>query len=268
MINKIAAIVRKDFLMESSYKTAFVSGFLGIVVNLLVFFFIDKLFGHRIAPHLEPFGIGFFPYVMLNMGFFHYIGIGAGSFAARIRQEQLQGTLESLFLTPTETPTLLTGMGIWSFVYASLNVLIYAAMGYFLFNIDFSGVNIASFIIVLILTIVSFSSLGIISASFILIIKKGNPVEWLLNSVEAILGGVYFPVTILHTSLQALAQCLPITHAIRALQLAVYQGYSIYDLKTEITVLALFSAVLLPLSGWIFERSLERVRRMGGLGQY
>jgi ABC-2 type transport system permease protein len=268
MLNKIFAILKKDFFNESSYRTAFVSSFIGVVMNLLIFYFIDKLFGPRIAPHLQPYSVGFFPYVMLNMGFFHYIGLGAGSYAARIRQEQMQGTLESLLLTPTRTPTLLLGMGLWNFCYATINALIYAGLGYWLFQIDFSQVNRLSLFVILIVTIISFSSIGIISASIILVVKKGNPVEWMLNSAEAILGGVYFPITVMHISLQAVAQCLPMTYAIRALQLAVYQGYTLSALRTEILVLVFFSAALAPLSVWIFSKALDHVRRRGSLAHY
>ncbi len=268
MLNKIFALFKKDLWNESSYKIAFISSFAGVTLNLFIFFFIDKLFGRQIAPHLKPYATEFFPYVMLNMGLFHYIGVGAGSYAARIRQEQMQGTLESLFLTPTRTVTLLLGMGLWNLCYATINVLIYAGLGRWLFHIDFTQTNILSLLVIMILTIISFGSIGIISASIILVIKKGNPVEWLLNSAEAILGGVYFPVAVLHTSLQAVAHCLPITYAIRALQLAVYQGYSLSALKSELLVLSLFSITLAPLSGWIFHKALNHVRRRGNLSHY
>jgi len=268
MLTKIIAILKKDFLNESSYKTAFLSGFIGVAFNLLIFFFIDKLFGHQITPHLKKYNTNFFPYVMLNMGFFHYIGIGAGSFATRIRQEQMQGTLESLFLTPTKTSTLLLGMALWNLIYATLTVLIYIGLGIWLFHINLTQINILSVIVIMILTIISFGSIGIISASFILVIKKGNPVEWLINSVEALLGGVYFPITVLPVTFQLIAQCLPITYAIRALQLAVYQGHSIASLKYEILALIGFSIILAPLSAWLFQKALRHVRRQGDLSHY
>ncbi len=268
MPHKLFAILKKDFLNESSYKTAFLSNFLGVAANLLIFYFIDKLFGNKISPHLQQYGTSFFPYVMLNMGFFHYIGIGASSFTTRIRQEQMQGTLESLFLTPTKTLTLLLGMSLWNFLHATLTLLIYIGLGLWLFQINLSQTNILSAMTIMFLTVISFSSIGIISASFILVIKKGNPVEWLFNSVEAILGGVYFPIAVMPITLQLLAKCLPITYAVRAIQLSVYQGYSLELLRKEVSALAVFCLILTPVSLWCFQKALHHVRRQGSLSHY
>jgi ABC-2 type transport system permease protein len=67
--------------------------------------------------------------------------------------------------------------------------------------------------------------------------------------------------------LQMIARCLPITHAIRAMQLAVFRGSRLSDLRTEVTILGLFSLILLPLSIRVFSRALNQARRSGTLHQ-
>ena len=268
MLRKIAAFLKKDFLFESSYTLAFLFNIFGVFASVITYFFIDRLFGHRIAMHLEEFGVGFFPYVLLSMAFFSYIGTGIGSFSTRIQAEQMQGTLEAILLTPTKVSTILLSLAAWNLILATFDMMIYLLLGIFLFRIDFSGVNLASAFTILILSITSFSALGILSASFILVFKRGNPVSWIITSLEGVLGGVYFPVTVLPRWLQALAQFFPITHAIRAIELAVYRGYTISQLAREIFFLALFTIVLLPVSLAVFTKSLAAARRDGSLGQY
>ena len=233
MIRKIFAILKRDFLIEASYKLAFLFDIFSVLVSILTYFFIDKLFGHKITPHLEEFGVNYFSYVLLSMAFFSYIGVGLGSFSARIRSEQLTGTLESLLLSPTRIATILLGMWCWNFIFATLDVAIYIVCGIFLFNINFSNINFISTFIILILTVISFSSLGVLSASFILVLKKGNPVAWVINTFEGLLGGVYFPISVLPVFLQFIAKFLPITYAIRGMELAVYRGYTLSELKSE-----------------------------------
>ncbi len=268
MFSKIYALIKKDFLIEASYKTAFFFNVFSVVATLLTYFFIDKLFGHRIAPHLEKFGVSYFSYVLLSMAFFSYIGVGLGSFSARIRSEQMQGTLESLLLTPTKIGVLLMSMALWNLIFATLDVIIYIGMGIFLFKIDFSNVNILATMVILILTIISFSSLGIISASFVLIFKRGNPVGWIINTLEGLLGGVYFPITVMPSSFQLIAKCFPITYAIRAMEFAVYRGYNIFQIKNELLFLIFFSLILIPLSLYSFKYALRKTRLKGGLLQY
>jgi len=268
MLRKIIALLKKNFLIETSYKLSFLFNILSVFATILTYFFINKLFGHKISSHLETFGVNYFSYVLLSMAFFSYIGVGIGSFSARIRSEQMQGTLESLLLTPTKIGVLLMSMALWNLIFATLDVFIYIGLGIFLFKINFSAINIASTIVILILTIISFSSLGIISASFILIFKRGNPVGWIINTLEGLLGGVYFPVTVMPLPLQLIAKCFPITHAIRAMQLAVYKGYSIFQIKNELLFLIFFSLALIPFSLYSFKFALRRAREQGSLLQY
>jgi len=268
MLNKILAIIKKDFLQESSYRFALLLNLAGMAASLSIYYFIDRLFAGQLAPHLKAYGVSYFSYVLVGLAFFSYIGVGLGSFSTRIRDEQLQGTLEFLLLTPTGAWTLLVGMGIWNLCFATLQLVSYAALGILIFQVNFSQINVLSTLAVLFLTIVTFSSLGILSASVILIFKRGNPIDWLLSTTEGILGGVYFPITVLPVSLQFLAQLLPITYAIRALQLTVYQGASLAEIRGDLLVLTLFAISLFPLSLYTFSAALKRAKHKGTLAQY
>ena len=268
MFRKIFALIKKDLLIETSYKLSFLLNIFSVVATLLTYFFIDKLFGRRMTEHLEEFGVNYFSYVLLSIAFFGYIGVGIGSFSARIRSEQVQGTLESLLLTPTKVSIILASFGLWNLIFATLDVGIYVGIGIFFFKIDFSNINIISTVVILILTVFSFGSLGIISASFIIVFKRGNPVGWVINTVEGLLGGIYFPITVMPAWIQLLAKFLPITHAIRAMQLAVYKGCSVGELRNEIGFLVIFCMLLIPLSFASFKYALKKARKQGSLIQY
>lgn len=268
MLEKPLAFLKKDFLQESSYKLSFVFSIFGVLVGVLSYFFIDKMFGQRMVTGLQEFSVNYFSYVLLSMAFFSYIGIGMGSFSAHIQTEQAQGTLEAILLTPTRISTFLFSLTVWNLILATIQMAVYIILGAYLFKIDFSRVNMLSALVILILSITSFSAMGIISAGFIMVFKRGNPVEWIIGSMEGLLCGVYFPVTVLPAWLQFLAKFFPITYAIRAIQLSVYRGYSLAQLKEETGFLLLFSIILLPLSLALFKYGLKKARRDGSLAQY
>ena len=268
MFNRVLAFLKKDFLIESSYKLSFLLNIFTVLVSILGYFFIDKLFGHRMVNHLDEFGVNYFSYVLLSMAFFSYIGVGLGSFANRIRIEQMQGTLEAVLLTPTKVSTILFSLALWNLCFATLDMTIYILLGIFLFKIDFTNVNLVSTLVILFLTITSFSGLGILSASFIMVFKRGNPVGWVISSLEGLIGGVYFPIAVMPDWLQFLARFFPITYAIRAIELAVYKGFGLVQLTKEISFLILFSCLLLPLSFASFKFALKRARCQGSLLQY
>lgn len=268
MIKQLAAFLKKDFLAESSYKISFIFNVFGVLVSVLSYFFIDKLFGRTMVGHLEEFSVNYFSYVLLSMAFFSYIGVGIGSFSSRIQSEQIQGTLEAILLTPAKISIILLSMALWNLIFATFDLAIYITLGVYLFKLDFTQINVLSTVVILVLTIFSFSGLGILSASFVIILKRGNPFGWLINNLEGLLGGVYFPVTVLPPWLQLIARCFPITYAIRAIQLAVYKGYSLIQLRSEIAPLLFFSILLLPLSLRLFKYALKKSRLSGSLTHY
>ena len=73
MIKKIFALIKKDFLIECSYKFSFLLSFFTVIASILTYYFIDKLFGWKMAESLQEFGVSYFSYVLLSMAFFSYI---------------------------------------------------------------------------------------------------------------------------------------------------------------------------------------------------
>lgn len=268
MNNKVLAFIKKEFLTESSYKLAFFFNIFGTLTSLLMFYFIDRLFGGRMVPHLEAYGGSYFSYVLIGIAFFGYVGTGLGSLSGRIRSEQVLGTLESVLMTPTKISTLVVAMSLWNIIIASVDVIIYLLFGVLLFGVDLGNANLLSCLVILVLTTISFNALGILSASFIIVLKRGNPISWIMSTASGLLGGVYFPITVLPHWLRFFSYFLPITYSIRAMQLAVYKGYGLRQLAVEITVLAIFSLILIPVSLASFRAALNRAKRDGSLLSY
>jgi ABC-2 type transport system permease protein len=266
--SQISAFIKKDFLVEKSYKLSFALGALSTFSGILVFYFTDKLFGRALTPYLNEYGTGYFAYVFTASAFFGYIGTGAGSYSERIRIEQLQGTLEAQLAAPIKTLTLLFSLTAWNFIFATFELLIYAAAGVFLFKLDFSNANLPALAAVFFLSAISFAALGILSSCFVLLFKRGNPAAWVLNNFEGLLGGVYFPTAVLPLWLQGLSKLLPITYAVKAFELALHKGAGVHELRGELLILSAFAAALAPLSLLAFDKAIERARRDGTLAQY
>ena len=123
-------------------------------------------------------------------------------------------------------------------------------------------------ILIQLLTVLAFNSLGIMSASFIMVFKRGNPLTMIMNTASNLLGGVYYPVTVLPSWLGAFAHLVPTTYSLRAMRLAVLQGYSLRALAPDMLVLTLFSAVLFPLSMVAFRLAVRKARMDGSLTQF
>ena len=263
--HKVWAYVKKEFLIELSYKFAFLLYVFGVFTSVATYFFIDRLFGSRVVPDLEPFGTPYFAYVLVGNAFFAYVGAAIGGVSGYLASEQSRGTLEVLFATPTRLRVLLLAMAIWNTLYASVEAVAYFFVGALAFGVDFSQINWGTLLSVSGLVIVVFNSIGLIEAAFILVFKRGAVVAWVVNGAWALLGGVFFPVTVLPDWLQLISALNPITYAIRALQLGIYRGTPVTELGQEIAVLTLFAVAFVPLGLLSWSWAVRRARTEGTL---
>jgi ABC-2 type transport system permease protein len=156
----------------------------------------------------------------------------------------------------------------WDYLFTTLKVFIYLILGVGFLNVQFGEVNYLAAFVILLLTIITFSSLGIIAASFIMVLKRGDPITWAFNALSTLLGGVYYPITILPGWMQIIARFFPITYALEAMRKALLSSATFAELLPEIVALSLFSVVLLPLSLAIFKYAVRRAKIDGSLTHY
>jgi len=240
----------------------------GIVTTTLTFYFISKLFGNVVNPYMAKYETDYFPFVIIGIAFSTYLYTAISSFSGNLRMEQVTGTLEMLLLTPTRVRELIIGMSLWDFVFASSRVFGYLLIGIFFLGLDVSNINLAAAIVVLIFTVISFSSLGVISAAIIMLFKKGAPFAWFISTFSSLFGGTYFPIEVLPAHLRFISYLLPITYSLRSLRFSILNGYSLWEIKGDLFVLIIYSVILVPVSIFVFKIALKRAKVSGSLAHY
>ena len=262
------AFVKRDFSRDISYRLSFLMQLGGIFFNIAVFYFMSRLLGDSVAPQLEEYGGDYFSFVLIGLAFTGFMGISLSNFAQSIREGQMMGTLEMMLLSPTRLSVILMSSSLWGFVLTIFRVVMYLIVGSLLFGADLSNTNIGGAILIMMLSVLSFSGIGILSAAVVLLVKKGDPVAWLLGSASSLLAGVYYPVTVLPQWLEPVSRILPLTYALDSIRLVVLQGYSLSEVRNDIFVLLGFVIVLTPLSLMAFRAALKRAKKDGSLIQY
>ncbi len=267
-MGKLRAIFIRDFQSEISYKTSFILQFAGIFVTVLLWYFMAKFIGNAVKVTVSGKPADYFAFVLIGIAAMRFLNTASSSFSTRLRNEQMTGTLEAMIITPTSIPTIVFSWAGWDFFMALISMLITFLLGIFAFGMKINIAGLPVFFLVLTLTVLAFSSVGILSASFIMVLKKGDPVNFLVTNVSALLGGVFFPVDILPEWLQYIAKAIPITWALDAMRKSLIHGCGFHGTSKEILILAGFVAALLPLSLLIFRWALGKAKRDGTLVQY
>ncbi len=265
---KVWAFLRRDWHIEASYRLAFLLQFLGIFFSVFLFYYLSQLIHAEDIPSLQAYGGDYFAFVLIGIAFSGYFGVGLSSFARNIRAAQTTGTLEAMLLTPTRLSTIILSSCLWDYLLTTLRMVIYLALGVLAFDIRIGGGNYGVALLTLLLSVITFSSLGIIAASFIIVLKRGDPVTWLFSTVASLLGGVYYPIDVLPAWLQKLSALIPVTYALHAMRQALLAGADLHALWPDILALAGFCVILTPISLLIFRMAVYQARRDGSLAQY
>ncbi len=196
---------------------------------------------------------------------------GFSSLATAIRSEQSQGTLESVLMTPIGVPTLIIASSAWDFVLVTFHSFLYLFFGWLFFGVTYQGSFLLAFMF-LILTTLVLASLGIMSASFAMVFKRGDPFALILGTGSAFFSGVFFPTQLLSevagSAVANISRLIPTTHGLDGIRRVLIQGQGFAEVREPMMTLLLFLSILLPLSLWVFGRAVRRAKREGSLIQY
>ena len=273
VISKLWGFLCRDFLNELSYRTSFLLQITGSCLFVTTWFFISRFVARAFEAPADLPGVSYFAFVLVGFAFYQYLNATLTSFSAKIRREQLTGTLEAMLVTPTPASLVILGSTAWDFLMTTFRVAVVLGMGSLLAwssgaEIGLKAAGLPAFLLLLALTVVSFTGIGILSASFTIWLKRGDPVNYVITSASALLGGVFFQVEVMPDWLQRLAVLLPITHALRGIRRALLAGAGIADVAGEVQTLILFALALVPLGLAAFALALRRARVEGSLVQY
>jgi ABC-2 type transport system permease protein len=268
LIRKLFAFFRRDFAIQSSYSSAFFLQLAETLFSVATFYYLSRFVESPQLDRSLPVGQTYFAFVLVGIAFFDYMSVSLNAFDESILQARQNGTLEALLVTDTSLPVILGGAAVYPFVLMSLRTIIYLAWGVALFGFSTGAANWAGAAVVLAISIFAFAGLGILSASYLLVFKRGNPAKWILLGISGVVGGLMYPVSALPHWMQVVARAVPLTYSLEGLRAALLDGAGFGELWPTIRALAVFAAVLLPLSFYVFSWALRRTKITGTLTHF
>jgi ABC-2 type transport system permease protein len=270
LVGRVRAFVVRDFQLAVSYRLDFFMRILSILFITTTLYFISRIFAGSFATPYEQWRDPFLAWITA-LPFLNYFMVGFSSLANAIRSEQAQGTLEGVLMTPVGVPTLIVASSAWDFVQASFHSFLYLFFGWALFGVEYRGSFMLAVLFLLLTTLV-LASVGILSASFAMVFKRGDPLGMIIGTGSAFFSGVFFPAQLIRETagggLGFVSQLIPTTHGIEGIRRVLIQGQTFADVRGQLLTLLAYLVVVLPFSLWVFGRSVRRAKREGSLIQY
>jgi ABC-2 type transport system permease protein len=265
---KLPAFVRRDAKIALSYRVAFASDLLGLAAQIVVFSFIAKLvepdklptYGGTHVTYLEFVATG----IVINLA----LGALLYKVSGAIRQEQLQGTLESVLVTPTATATMQIGSVASTLLVVPLRATAMLGAIALVFGLQFDSGGILPALTIMAALVPFAWGLGLATGAAIVTFRRGTGLLGAGTTLLGLASGAVFPLALLPAWMAAIAQWNPLAIAIDGVRETLLGGAGWSEALSDIAVLLPLAGLTLAAGVWLFRLALDRERRRGTIGMY
>ena len=190
---------------------------------------------------------------------------GTGYF---IENQRGAGTLEVLFLAPTNRVTLLLGVALQDFVFSSIIIGVTVSLCSFAFGLNLNIVDPFGLLLCFILTVLALYAVGIFFASFFVLTRSANLLANFLQAPIMYFSGMNFPVNAIPKMFFFFSALIPITFGIDAFRKMSLAGASITMVWHDILALTIHVVIFSVLGVWGLKFAERQALKKGDIRFY
>jgi ABC-2 type transport system permease protein len=267
-LSKLFAFVRRDVLVLLSYRLAFLADVANLAFQSVTFYFVSLMVNPATMPEYGGTTASYMAFVGIGIAFGAFMQIGLGRVVSAIRNEQVLGTLESLFMTPTRPLTLQVGLVVYDLIYVPIRTAIFLGIVMGVFGVRFELDAVAPALAILLVFIPMVWGLGMLGAGAVLTFRRGSGIVGFVGAAVTVASGAYFPLDLLPEALATVFEASPVAVAFDAARRTLIGGEGWAEVSGGFLYIAVSAAVSLAVGLWAVWAAIRRERRMGTLSHY
>ncbi len=266
------AVVRREWLIFVRYPSWVISLFIWPVIFPLSYLLTARALSGRDGSGLAHFQAAtglqdYIGFIAIGTIIWMWQNVVLWNVGFSLRNEQLRGTLESNWLSPTWRFAYLLGASAPQLLSMLMFLTVSAIEFVLFFGVRFQG-SLWLTLLALLASIPSVYGLGFAFASLVITAREANAFVFLVRGLVMIFCGITFPISILPAWMQPIAKWLPQTYIIHAVRSASLSKDGLAGIAADLQALALFGAFWLTAGYLVFNWMERRARRSGAIGQY
>jgi ABC-2 type transport system permease protein len=208
-------------------------------------------------------------YMLIGSSVFTIVSLAFWHVAYWLRWEQETGTLEALYLSPTNRIWVVAGTALYSCTRSVMTAILAYLLGAIILGVNPITGQVGLALLFILVGVVPLYGLTLLFGALILKVKEANALINVMQWGVTFLMGVFFPIAFFPRFLRILALLFPptwMTNGVRSSLLGM--GYFFQEWYFDLAVLWGFM-LLTPLLGyWVFRRTETSIRRNEGVGQF
>ncbi len=271
-VRAFQAILRREWRIFTRYPSWMIALFIWPLIFPMMYILTARALsgpdGSGLAVFMKTTGASdFIGYIVIGTTVWMWQNIVLWDVGFSLRNEQMRGTLESNWLSPTWRFSYLLGHTGPQIVSMLMFISITALEFGLLFGVKLHG-SIWMILLVMLAAIPSIYGLGFAFASLVITVKEANAFVFLIRGLVMIFCGITFPISLLPGWMQSIAKWLPQTYLIHGMRAAAFSNAGITELLPDLIALLLFGSFWLVVGYSTFLWMERRARRTGAIGQY
>lgn len=266
------SMVRKELIIMARYPVEFVASFGQVFLIIAVFVLAGSTFTTTISSSSQKADSTYAGTVIYGFILFLFLSDTLWTIGYNIRREQIQGTLEQLYLSPANKFASLvsrvTTILLWTGLLSLTGMWL---MGRMLGSVPLNNVPLGLYI--LLFSLLGTFGIGFAFAALTLRIKEtANTLASFLQFAFLILCANFFPFSALPEPVRMISYIIPLSYSVDAFR-STLMGYplgfpELAPIHIEIIIVTLFGIVM-PIIGFFLYRSAENTaRRRGSLAEF
>ena len=260
-------LTRASWRTAKSYRFSFVLSFVSLLVTIIPVYFVATALQPFMATVIAEESREYFGFVLLGTLMLAVVSPALSAFGSAVSGGLSSGFFEALLITPTPLPALFVGQTgyafLWAFARGALLLIAGIALG-----VEVHWLRAPEAIVFLTLAIAAYSGVGLIGAALVVAFRTTGAIPQAALVVSTVMGGVYFPTSVLPPGVVAIAEWVPLTPALRAIRQTVLLGYPLSSVIDELVTATVLAAVCLGAGVIAVRWAFSYARRAGSLAQY
>jgi ABC-2 type transport system permease protein len=271
-LRALGAVVRREWTIFTRYPSWIISLFIWPLIFPMMYILTARALSGPDGSGLKVFlqntgATEYIGYIIVGTTVWMWQNIVLWDVGFALRQEQMRGTLESNWLSPTWRFAYLLGHTGPQLVSMFMFVAITALEFGLFFGVRLNG-SAWLMVLMMLVAIPAIYGLGFAFASLVITMKEANAFVFLVRGVVMIFCGITFPISVLPGWMQGVAKFLPQTYLIHGMRAAAFNNASPTDLLPDIVPILLFGIFWLAAGYTAFVWMERRARTTGSIGQY
>jgi ABC-2 type transport system permease protein len=261
------ALWRAAWLTAASYRLTMLLSVASLLLTVVPVYFVARALQPLMQDVIAGQGGQYFAFVLVGTVTLSFVTTSVSSLPSAVSGGISNGFFESLLVTPTSRLSILAGLTgyplAWTFVRGALTLT-----AGFVLGARISWESVPAALVVLALIVMSHWCLGLIGTALVLSLRTMGPLPTVVFVSSALLGGAYYPTTVIPSWIQSLSSLVPVAYGLRALRGVLLEGLPLSAVAGDVWALAWITVGLAIIGGVAFNRALQYSRRMGSLSLY